>query len=372
MNTDVIYFDQAAAMRPDDAVLDFFRDAAGRAFANQEAGHGAGYQLRRDLDAAGRELVASVTDRERLVAWGSSGTELFNMVAALGMLAGGNVVLSPLEHPALPAALSRSGAELRVLPMRNGRIDWEKGAELFDRQTRLVALFHVQSELGLILDISPARALIAERSPKALLLCDTIQSAGKLNLPAEADLLTVSGHKLGAPGGAALLFDPGKLNSALLDAMRHRDYRFARAEPAMAFSLAFAARLRKERRQDELTRVTAINALLRREMTAIRMPNGKSPVATLEEDEASPYIAHFRLPGYQSAVVVRMLSEYKVYVASGSACQAESDRPSPALAALGFGRNDGYSGLRLSFGASNTLEEAVRFVELFQQVIAAY
>ncbi len=364
-------------MRPLPEASAFYADVSRRFFANQESGHGAGYRLRRELSLAGERLSLAVAGRRMSAAWGSSGTELFNMLASWSGLKGGNVLISPMEHPALPAALSRSGAEIRVMPWRNGCPDWEKTESMLDGRTRLAVLFHVQSELGLISDTATFHALVKKRAPGALIMYDTVQSAGKLVLP-EADILTVSGHKTGSAGGAALLFNPEKISETDFEAMRRRDYLFGRPEPAAAMTLAFAAGIMNDRREENYRHVSALHSFVRRELMAIRMKNNRSPVPAagaggiLSGVNVSPYILHFLLPGHQGQVVVRMLSEHGVYVSSGSACQAESGRPSAALSLLGAAPRDGYAGLRISFAPDNTMDEAERFVTLFRQVISQY
>ena len=59
-------------------------------------------------------------------------------------------------------------------------------------------------------------------------------------------------------------------------------------------------------------------------------------------------------------------------VAAGSACRSESGEPSAVLRALGLSRELAYSGLRLSFGADNTMAEAERFLAVFPEVLHDY
>ena len=74
----------------------------------------------------------------------------------------------------------------------------------------------------------------------------------------------------------------------------------------------------------------------------------------------------------QGAVLVRMLSEEGVMASSGSACAAESPDPSPALLALGYKRNDAYSGLRLSFGGALAPEAAGILPAALEKVLQNY
>jgi len=71
-------------------------------------------------------------------------------------------------------------------------------------------------------------------------------------------------------------------------------------------------------------------------------------------------------------VVIRALSQRGIFAASGSACSAESNTPSPALTALGFPAKKAYRALRLSFGAGNTLEDAEIFISGLKNVLKNY
>ena len=347
----MIYFDQAAAMMPEPEVLDFYRSAAAQYFANQEAGHGAGYQLRRMLEDAGKRLLSALdADSGMKILWADSGSTLFHLFSHLPEFSAGAIVTDPFCHPALAAALKRTGAEI---------------LHTFDPAKRIVLEAHtaVQSETG---------AWNQNPLPRVPLLLDTIQSAGKFAMP-DADFLTVSGHKLGAPGGAALLYrDPAGERSKAFSRMRHTLYLAGRPEPAQIFAMVFAAERWQAKRAERLQTVTAINTFLRQELPKIQLPGRKFPQITLPQEKSSPYILHFLLPGMQSGVMVRMLSESGIFLASGSACQAETDDPSPALLAMGYSRADAYSGIRLSFGPANTLPEAQRFLECFAAAVKAY
>ena len=111
MARDILYLDQAAAARPAPEVLDYYRVALERCFANQEAAHSMGYALRRELDLAASELSAALTGSpDRAVVWGNSGTELLALLADSPAAAGRCVLSTPLEHPASGANFRRAAA----------------------------------------------------------------------------------------------------------------------------------------------------------------------------------------------------------------------------------------------------------------------
>ena len=96
-------------------------------------------------------------------------------------------------------------------------------------------------------------------------------------------------------------------------------------------------------------------------------------VPTLPEGaDVSPYILHLMLPSQESAVVVRALGARGVYVASGSACSAESGEPSPALRALGISGARLYRALRLSFSGRNSMKDAEIFLSELKTVLKNY
>ena len=83
-------------------------------------------------------------------------------------------------------------------------------------------------------------------------------------------------------------------------------------------------------------------------------------------------ILHLTAKGYQGGVLVRMLSEEGILLSSGSACASETRDPSPALTALGFGRNDAYAGLRISFDSSTTGDDVNFLLSSLEKVLKKY
>jgi cysteine desulfurase len=370
----IVYFDNAAAMPAEITSLEDFRNFALEFPANQEAGHDAGYLVRKRLESAASELAAVLTgDDTTTVLWSHSGTDAICGVIAAMNITGGNIITSAVEHPALLAALRRTPAELRFVKVtQNGLIDMENLGKLIDRDTCLAALHHVQSETGIIQDPVAIRQTMNKHSPKAKLMLDTIQSAGKIPLPwtaAELDYVFVSGHKIGAPGGAAALVRNAALKQAYSD-LRQRDYVTGRVEPAAILTMTETIKRRVMTIAANSEKVSVLNSRLRELL--IEMPEKIRPVITIASQQASPYILHCRLPGKQSAVIMRMLSETGFAVSSGSACAAEAGGPSAALLAMGFKRDDAYSGLRISFSEKNKITEVEAFAEALHNALLEY
>jgi cysteine desulfurase len=375
-----IYLDNAAAAAPQQPTIDFFTQAALNCYANQEAIHQQAYLIRQKLEIAAKELASALTgDASAQVVWGSSGTDLFNLLSHAPLLSKGNIVISA-EHPALQAALKRTGAELRMVPLLNGKTDLTALSSMADRNTVLVAIHHVQSETGIVQDLSGIRKVTNECAPQALFFSDTIQSAAKMPIPwvdAGLDIISVSGHKLGAPGGAALILRNGKDSvrknlAEFFATSRSREYLAGRPDPAIALTLAHCVKTCAADAAKVLSAIQTMNLQLRERLVHIKL-TGRSKIRfTVPPEDASPFILHLTLPGYEGAVLVRMLAERGFSISPGSACSAESNLPSPVLTAMGYNKKDAFSALRISFWRNNTPEEISSFADALESVIKDY
>lgn len=353
-----IYLDNAAAMKPEADVRQFYMDAAMGYFANVEAVHSLSYRSREALKCAGERVSGLLfARRDYPVIWGTSATELFRLVASCPKFAASAASL--LEHPALTANFRKYTDFTPLAVDFCGRIIPGETEKTFD----LAAQYQVQSELGIIGSCGTLSA--------GFRLIDAVQAAGKLPIERNADGWIISGVKFGAPGGAALLLSPdGRYTDILLDHAqnsRHQDYAVSRVDVPLMLTMVHALEAAEERRKEHFEKVSGLNSFIRQEVSELGI------VSTLpEEIDASPYILNMLLPSQESAVVVRALSEFGIFIASGSACSAESGKPSAALTALGFRREKAYRAIRISFGFNNTQKEAEIFISGLKKVLKNY
>ena len=371
-----VYFDNAASCRPDPEILGHYYSYSSDFYANQEAAHGLAYDLRQKIELAESKISNYLCDKETNIHWGHSGTDIFSLLSEFKGFQEGNIVTTAMEHPALLATLKRSGSEIRIVKITNRQVDLENLAELLDEKTVLTTINHVQSETGAIQDLAAVRKVIDKHAPQSIFMSDTIQSAGKIKIPwseAKLDIISVSGHKIGAPACAALLINP-QLNAFIeyLKLCRKEYYTASRPEPAAVLALAECIVKKQTEKTENLEKICKINSLLRQELPKLKLFNNKKIVLTIHEENASPYILHFIVPGYQSGVLVRMLSQECVYFSAGSACLSETDKPSATLTAMSFSKEDAYAGVRLSFCPENNMRDAEIFLDKFQKALLDY
>ncbi len=370
---DGIYLDNAAACPLRQEIMEYYLSISSTSFVNQESAHAAGKSLKRSLDDRALESAFSLTgSNEASLYWVNSATEaMASLIPALNLP--GLCLSSKAEHQAFSAALKANPyfSGIRQVPLDSaGQLNFS--AQSFEGVSAL-ALHHVQGEIGALQDLRHLSEQIRTHSPKALMIADTVQSFCKIRIPwdeASLDYAFISGHKAGAPGGAAVLFRRSSKNALpLLNSLRFMSHRLSRPEPALSLALARAIELNMKDFDSRFEHVTSLNRFLRQRLAGIQ---GLKLECTVPEEKASPYILNIQLHGFQSAIIARMLSDKGIYVSSGTACESESKEPSPALSAMGKSRKDAYSGLRVSFWHSNTLEELSRFADQLERLLKSY
>lgn len=161
-----------------------------------------------------RELLAGLlAARPDQVAFMRNTSDALSTVAnGLAWKRGDNIVTFSREFPSnmYPWLRLRDelGVEVRMCEERAGRIDLDELASLVDRNTRLIAISHVQFASGFRADLERLGRLA--RQHDALLVADVIQSLGVVPIDVGAELVDVAagaGHKwLLSPEGVGYLF----------------------------------------------------------------------------------------------------------------------------------------------------------------------
>jgi selenocysteine lyase/cysteine desulfurase len=161
-----------------------------------------------------RQLLANLLGvRPEQVAFMRNTSDALSTVAnGLAWRAGDNIVTFSREFPSnvYPWLRIRDafGVELRMCGERDGRIDVAELEDMIDRNTRVVAISHVQYASGFRTDLQ--RLGRAARQHDALFVVDTMQSLGVVPTDVEAELVDVAAgasHKwLLGPEGVGYLY----------------------------------------------------------------------------------------------------------------------------------------------------------------------
>lgn len=357
------YLDHAASspMRPEalDAMMPWFRER----HANPTASHRAGRRARQALDDA-RATLAEATgfDRGEVVFTGG-GTESDNLAIGRGREPG-RVVVSAIEHPAIlePALLQ----EAKVVGVdANGIVSPADVAAQCTADTEVVSVMAVNNETGVRQPIGEIAHAARSIAPNVLVHSDAVQALPWLNLPevlGEADMASITGHKLGGPQGVgAVVVRDGAMPAPLLvGGGQERERRAGTQNVAGIVGFAAAVRASLDDRSERLDRIDRLaTKLLNGLMGAI---DGLAP--TVPESVRVPGIVHVTIPDVKSEPLLFLLDQDDLACSAASSCASGAQGASHVLSAMGLGTSN-CAPLRLSLGWSTTdaeIDEALQLI----------
>jgi cysteine desulfurase len=349
----------------------------GGRFGNPSSTHRWGREARAALDEARERVARCLGAHPDEVCFTSGGTEADN----LGVLGPWHarrdpsrtaIVTSPFEHKAILAAVhaaGREGAEERFVSITpNGTVDLGSFDQLLDHRTALCTIMWINNEIGTVQPI--AELATRAKAAGAIFHTDAVQAFGKVTIDAADvpfDLLTISGHKFGAPKGIGAIFirRGTSLEPLLHGGSQDRGRRPGTENVAAAVGLARAAELALAERDAECARLgkmrdTLEQALLERIPDAVVHGRGA---------QRAPHIISISVPGTDSESLLMALDLAGVAASSGSACQSGAVTPSHVLTAIGVTPDLASAAIRLSLGALTTDACIARVSQLFPALI---
>ena len=372
----LIYLDHAAttAVRPE--VFEAMRPLLTERFGNPSSVHRWGREARALLEDA-RDKVASALGAKRSeIVFTSGGTEADNLAVlggarALGRTAGagrratgdGNVrvVVSAVEHKAVLGAAKQAmheGAELVVIAVdENGVVDLDAldHALTGTPASSIVSIMWGNNEVGAL---QPVKEIAARCGAADVLFhTDAVQAFGRVRVrvdEVQCDLLSISGHKIGAPKGIGALFvgSGTALESLVHGGGQEREVRPGTENIAGAVALGVAAELAAREQQAEEQRLRGLRDRLQQGLQAaipdLIVNAGSAP--------RLPHVLNVSFPGVDQEALLISTDMEGMAASSGSACQSGSVEPSHVLSAMNRARVDEAS-LRLSLGRSTTEAE---------------
>ena len=392
---DAIYLDHNATTPVHPAVLDAMLPWLREHFGNPSSSHERGRTAAQAV-AAARESVAALigASADEIVFTGcateASNLALIGVAQALGgatqalggaaqalgsgaqALAGapqaqgtpGHLVITAVEHPAVMAPalwLREQGWALTIVDVdRFGRVDPADVAKALRPETALVSVMHANNEIGTLQPVAEIARLTRPRG--VLLHTDAAQTVGKIGVDVDAlgvDLLSIAGHKFGAPKGVGALYvrRGTPLTSIMHGAGQEHGLRPGTENVALIVALGAAARLAQQtlpglseelrQRRDQLHR------LLAEAIPGLQL-NG-------HPEHRLPNTLHLSFPGVSGGALLQRAGG--VAASLGSACHSASDAVSGVLAAMQVDAARAAGSVRLSVGRTTSAAEVAAAAE---------
>ena len=358
----MIYLDHAATTPvPEEVARDVYDTLVSR-WGNPSSQYPFGKQAKTQLDAARETVAAALGCKASELVFTSCGSESDNwairLAAHQNRHAGRHIVTTAVEHSAVlePCrALEQEGYSVTYLkPDKNGNITASQVDAALRDDTALVTMMLVNNETGCIFPVAEVAQLLKAKKSRALLHTDAVQAFLKIPFRAStlgADLISVSGHKIGAPKGIGALCLGERVRAPqplIYGGGQEQGLRSGTEATGQIAGFAKAVSLRCEHLEETLAHMAAVKAYA--EKTLLALPD----VVRVGSGEA-PHILSLSLVGYPSANVVTELGAQGICISAGSACHR--GQLSHVYRAMGLDKKTAAGVLRVSFGPETTTDD---------------
>jgi len=353
--------------------------AALESVGNPSSIHAEGRAARCIVEEARENIGLLVGAEPRNVVLTSGGTEA-NMLA-LAPPRGpdappyGKLLVSAIEHPSVLAGGRFTTSAVEQIPVnKSGQID----LSLLERRLAeggcpvLVSVMLANNETGVIQPVSRVASLVHRAG--GVLHVDAVQGPGRI--PCEinslgADLLTLSGHKIGAPKGIGALVRRDTAFPFPLPLItgggQERRARSGTENVLGAAGFGAAAKAVSTTARTESAHLVALRGRLEAGLKAAT----PDLVIFGAQTERLPNTTLLAVPGLKAETAVIALDLEGVGVSSGAACSSGKVQPSHVLAAMGVPAGLARAAVRISFGASTTEADVDRLILAWIKVSGA-
>jgi cysteine desulfurase len=321
------------------------------------------------VEEARAAIAGAVGALPRDVVFTSGGTEAnaLALTPALRRGAGAPVkrlLVSAIEHASVLAGGRFATEAIRAIGVtRSGLLDLDQlRAALVGGPPALVSIMLANNETGALQPVSEAGEIV--HAAGGLLHVDAIQALGKIPFDINAmnaDLVTVSAHKIGGPKGVgALILAEGLrgFEPLLRGGGQERGHRAGTENVAGIAGFGAAVRAAMGAMEADGIRLETLRNRLE---TGLRQTPGA--VVFSEEAPRLPNTTLFTVPALKAETAVIGFDLAGIAVSSGSACSSGKVQPSHVLQAMGFGPETAQGAVRLSLGWSTTVDDIDRCIE---------
>lgn len=367
----MIYMDNAATTKVTDSVLNAMLPYLRENYGNASAIYSLGQKSRAAIENSRIKIAEILKTKPSEIYFTSSGTESDNWVIkeSLNPREKHHIISSRIEHPAILnslKAVKRLGSDYSLISVdQEGFVNLDELSEKIRDNTKLISIMFANNEIGTIEPIEEISKIAGEKN--ILLHTDAVQAMGniKFNLKdLNVDMLSMSGHKLGAPKGIGILYikEGTEISPFINGGEQERGMRASTENVASIVGIGRAL-------EDAYANIDANIEYTRdlRNYTIEKLLNIDGIILNGPREKRLPGNINITLKDTKPQTMVQYLDMYDICVSSGSACAAGSINPSHVLRAIGRSEEDSLSMLRLSLNHNNTREECDYVVEKISQ-----
>lgn len=370
------YFDNAATTKVKKEVLDKMFPYFIEQYGNPSSLYKLGRTARIGVEEARRNVADLIHCDRNEIFFTSGGTESDN-TALKGIMElennkGKHMITTKIEHPAILHTCKRledEGYQVTYLNVnKEGMIELEELNNAIREDTVLCSIMFANNEIGTIQPIEEIGKIAKKRG--IIFHTDAVQACGNVEIDVkkmQIDMLSLSGHKIGASKGIGALYVNKSIQFKKLIEGGHqeRDKRAGTENVPGMVGLGEACKIAKENMKEHIEKLSEL-----RDMYISEIKNRIQDIqvnGTMEK--RLPGNSNISFKGVNGNELLMKLDERGICASAGSACSSGSSSPSHVLTAIGLPSDYAEGTLRVTFGDENTKEDVNYLVENLVDII---
>lgn len=367
----MIYLDYAANTPVSQEILDNFVKCEKENLFNPNSNNPLAANTRNKLISATERIAKRIGVKKNEIIFTSSATESNNL-AIKGIVKqyknrGKHIITTYLEHSSVNGAIGylvEEGFEVEFVDLtKDGLVDLEHLKELLRKDTILVSICHVDSEIGLIQPIDVISDIVKKRS-NSFFHVDGTQALGKIKVNLDkVDSYSFASHKFyGLNGCGGLVLKEGIIVEPLFHGgLSVSPFRSGTPALALIDAMALSLDIAVDTLEESYDHVDKLNEKLKKGLIAYKN------VYINSNKNSIPHILNISLETLNSEIFKEKLAVEEICVSTKSACCA-INTPSRPVFALTKNKKLALSTLRISISHLTTSEEIEIFLEKFDYI----
>ncbi|MDP3918794.1 MAG: cysteine desulfurase family protein [Nanoarchaeota archaeon] len=360
-----VYLDNAASTKVDKNVVAQMQKVMLNQYGNPSSIHAKGEEARELIENT-RELIARKLNCSSEEVYFTSGATESNNLAIRGLLANTknkNIVCSAIEHDSvltLFKQLEKEGYNVKVIPVdKEGYVkDLNK---YVTSKTALVAVMHVNNEIGTIEDIQKISQLCVKN--KVLFHCDAVQSFTKVPIDLKkikVSTMAMSGHKIYGPKGVGALYVSKNVKLNPLFYGGHQENELRPGTENVPGIIGFGEAVKLDSKVDQISKLRDyfIKKLLNINGVELNGPKKRlcnNVNVSFDNVVGETLLFHLNLKN--------------IYVSTGAACSSKEVGVSHVLTAIGLSRKKANSSIRFSLSKDTTKKDIDYVVKEINSIV---
>ena len=370
-----IYVDNNATTRVAPEVLEEMLPYFSELYGNPSSMHAFGGNVARKIKESRAKVAKLIGAMPEEILFTACGTESDSTAIRAALISNPDrkhIIASRVEHPAIKNLfenLAKNGYRVTFVPVDSkGLLDLDYLYRHLDDDTAVVSIMWANNESGVIFPVEEIAQAV--RAKGIVFHTDAVQAVGKVPVDmnkVQADMLSLSGHKIHAPKGIGALYirKGTKFSPFLIGGHQESGRRGGTENVASIVGLGKASEMALADLDQMSTRIIKLRDKL--ENTLVKtVPN---TMINGDREQRLPNTTSIGFEFVEGEAILLMMDEFGICASSGSACTSGSLEPSHVLRAMGVPFTAAHGSIRFSLSTYNTEDEIDFIIEKVPPII---